>query len=159
MSWIRRTVSATFLVGALLVAGAASALTADIGSVVDEVSETGFYLDSGVSISESEATEIVSAARNNGSRFYLIVLAATPPGGNTVFAEAVYDELGISAGTVLVLSPEDVGYLTENEGFTETDMVRNDFRIFVRQLFENTQRLVIPTRAQVGGCPAIALDI
>lgn len=108
---------------ALSVAGAATALAADIGSVADDAAETGFYLDDGVSISPSDATEIVSAARNNGSRFYLIVLNDTPLGGNTTFAEALYDELGISSGTMLVLSPEDVGYVTENEGFTESYMM------------------------------------
>lgn len=107
----------------LLVVNATSSLAADIGSVVDDAAETGFYLDSGVSISESDATEIVSAARNSGSRFYLIVLNDTPLGGNTAFAEALYDELGIPSGTVLVLSPEDVGYLSEDEGFAESDMM------------------------------------
>jgi hypothetical protein len=122
MNWIRRTGSTAFLVLGLLVLGVTGAPAADIGSVVDEASQTGFYLDPGVSISESDATEIVSAARNNGSRFYLIVLNDTPLGGNTAFAEAVYEELAITAGTVLVLSPEDVGYLSENEGFSEVDM-------------------------------------
>jgi hypothetical protein len=122
MNWICRTGLASVFLLALLVVGVTSATAADIGSVVDDAAETGIYLDRGVSISESDATEIVSAARNNGSRFYLIVLDDTPLGGNTAFAEAVYDELGISAGTVLVLSPEDVGYLSEDEGFTETEM-------------------------------------
>lgn len=122
MDWICRTGSATLLLLVLFVGSATGALAADIGSVVDDASDTGFYLDPGVSISESDATEIVSAARNNGSRFYLIVLDDTPPGGNTVFAEAVYEELGITAGTVLVLSPEDVGYLSEDEGLSDADM-------------------------------------
>lgn len=122
MNWIRRAGFASLLALVLLVVGVTSAAAADIGSVADDAAETGFYLDRGVSISESDASEIVSAARNNGSRFYLIVLDDTPLGGNTAFAEAVYDELGIPAGTVLVLSPEDVGYVTENEGFTDTDM-------------------------------------
>ncbi|MDJ0496936.1 MAG: hypothetical protein QNJ89_03845 [Acidimicrobiia bacterium] len=122
MNWMRRTGIVALLTASLLVVAATSGLAADIGSVVDDAAATGVYLDSAVSISESDATEIVSAARNNGSRFYLIVLNDTPLGGNTAFAEAVYDELGISSGTVLVLSPEDVGYLSENEGFTESDM-------------------------------------
>ena len=102
--------------------GATSAQAATISEVVDDVSATGFYLDRGVSISESDATEIVSAARNNGSRFFLVVLDDTPLGGNTAFAEAVLDDLGADSGTVLVLSAEDVGWVSDNEGFTADDL-------------------------------------
>jgi hypothetical protein len=106
----------------MLLLGITSAAAATISEVVDDVSATGFYLDPGVSISESDATEIVSAARNNGSRFYLVVLDDTPLGGNTAFAEGVLDELGVDSGTILVLSAEDVGWVSDNEGFTEEEM-------------------------------------
>ncbi len=85
MNWIRRTGIVALLTATLLVVAATSGLAADIGSVVDDAAATGVYLDSAVSISENDATEIVSAARNNGSRFYLIVLNDTPLGGNTDF--------------------------------------------------------------------------
>ena len=107
----------------MVVTGAGATQAADIATVVDDAATTGFFLDRGVSISEDDATEIVTAARNNGSRFHLIVLGDTPLGGNAAFAEAVLDELAIDAGTVLVLSPDDVGWVSEDEGFAEADLV------------------------------------
>ena len=123
MNWLRRTGLSALLMSLLLVLGTSSAFAADISTVADDAAVTGFYLDPGVSISEADATEIVSAARNNGSRFHLVVLDDTPLGGSVAFADAVYDSLGIDAGTVLVLSPEDVGWTSEDEGFTEDDML------------------------------------
>jgi hypothetical protein len=122
MNWIRRFGLLTGLFALLVVLGVPGASAAGISEVVDEVSTTGFYLDDGATISPSDATEIVSAARNNGSRFYLVVLTDTPLGGNTAFAEAVFDDLNIDSGTILVLSPEDVGWVSDNEGFTEADL-------------------------------------
>jgi len=122
MNWIRRIIPLGGLVLLVLALSAGNALAADARSVADEAADKGFYLDNGASISESDATEIVAAARNNGSRFYLVVLDDTPSGGNTVFAEAVYDDLAVTAGTVLVMSPDDVGWVSENEGFTEADL-------------------------------------
>lgn len=122
MNWLRRMSLSVLLLSMLLVFSSGSAFAADIVSVTDDVSASGIYLDRGVSISQSDATEIVATARNSGSRFHLIVLDDTPLGGNAAFAEAVYDELGISAGTILVLSSDDVGWVSENEGFTEAEV-------------------------------------
>ncbi|MDJ0954248.1 MAG: hypothetical protein QNJ81_11275 [Acidimicrobiia bacterium] len=122
MNWLRRIGFTTILSAVLLALGVTGLLAATTSEVVDDVSATGFYLDDDVSISEDDATDIVSAARNNGSRFYLVVLNDTPPGGNTTFAEAVLDDLNVDSGTILVLSPEDVGWVTDNDGFTEADM-------------------------------------
>ncbi len=122
MNWIRRTGLFTVLLAVVVAWGASGALAADLATVVDDVAATGIYLDRGVSISESDATQIVSAARNNGSRFHLVVLDDTPLGGNSAFAEAVLESLSIDGGTVLVLSPEDIGWVTDNDGFTENDM-------------------------------------
>ncbi len=122
MNWIRRLIPLVGLVMLAVILSAGSASAASVGSVADAAAETGFYLESGVSISEADATEIVAAARNNGSRFYLVVLDDTPPGGNTAFAEAVYDDLGLEAGTILVLSSDDVGWVSEGEGFTENEL-------------------------------------
>ena len=112
----------TILSAVLLALAATGVFAATISEVVDDVSATGVYLDRGVTISESDATEIVSAARNNGSRFYLVVLDETPLGGNSAFAEAVFEDLNVDSGTVLVLSAEDVGWVSDNEGFTEDDL-------------------------------------
>lgn len=122
MNWLRRISTSALLLSLLLALTAGHAVAADISTVADDLSASGFYLDRGVSISDSDATEIVTAARNNGSRFHLIVLDDTPLGGNAAFAEAVLDELNIPSGTILVLSPEDVGWVSEDEGFAETDM-------------------------------------
>lgn len=122
MNWIRRTGSLALFTALTLLIGVAGALAATISEVVDDAAEAGLYLDSGVSVSESDATQIVTAARNNGSRFYLIVLEDTPLGGNTVFAESVLDDLNVDSGTVFVLSPDDVGWVSDNEGFTEEDL-------------------------------------
>ncbi len=121
MNWLRRFALFVSLFSFVLLVGATIAVGADISEVVDDTASTGFYLDSGVSISDTDATEIVSAARNNGSRFYLVVLNDTPLGGNTAFAEAVFDELNVDAGTIFVLSPEDVGWVSDDEGFSEGD--------------------------------------
>ena len=98
------------------------ALAVGVLTVADDLAEQGFYVEPGTSISESDASQIVSAARNSGSRFYLVVLDDTPLGGSVAFAESLYEDLSISAGTVLVISPDDVGWLSEEEGFTESDM-------------------------------------
>jgi len=111
----------TFL-AVFALAGAPAALAADAATVADDAASVGYYLDSGVTISSSDATQIVSAARNGGSRFYLVVLGDTPDGGDTVFAENVLDSLGSDTGTVLVLSPEDVGWVSNGE-FSDAELV------------------------------------
>jgi hypothetical protein len=122
MNWIRRTGFSALLAAMALLLGATVASAATVSEVVDDAAATGFHLDNDVTITASDATGIVSAARNNGSRFYLVVLEDTPLGGNTAFAEAVLDDLGVDSGTVLVISPDDVGWVTDNEGFTSNDL-------------------------------------
>lgn len=122
MNWLRRI---SVLFGLVAVAASVvltGALAVGVATVADDLAEQGFYIESGTSISESDASQIVSAARNSGSRFYLVVLDDTPLGGSSAFAESAYDDLSISAGTVLAISPDDVGWVSEEEGFTETDM-------------------------------------
>ena len=102
MNWLRRMSFSAVLMSLLLGLTVGGALAADLSTVADDVSVSGFYLDRGVSISENDATQIVTAARNNGSRFHLVVLDDTPLGGKAAFAETVYDQLGITAGTILV---------------------------------------------------------
>jgi len=97
-------------------------MAADASTVADAARESGFYLDSGVSVTEDDATRIVTGARNNGSRFHLVVLDDTPPRGNAAFAEAIFEDLAIPDGTVVVLSPEGIGWVTEGDGFTEDAM-------------------------------------
>lgn len=122
MKWIRRTSLVFGLVSTMLVVAAGGAVAQSVATVADDLATQPFYLDRGVSISESDASEIVSAARNSGSRFYLVVLDDTPLGGSVAFAESLYDDLSIAAGTMLVITPDDVGWLSENEGFTDAEI-------------------------------------
>ncbi len=122
MNLLRRIGLFAVLCALAVASSLTAASAATISEVVEDVSATGVYLEGGVSISDSDATEIVSAARNNGSRFYLVVLTDTPLGGNTAYAESVFEDLNVDSGTVLVLSPEDVGWVSDNEGFTEDDL-------------------------------------
>jgi hypothetical protein len=120
MSAPRRLLALSTLVLAFS-ASLAPAGAVDAVDVVDEVFAQGFYVEEGTSITASEASAIVTAARNEGSRYHLIVLVETQPGGNTVFAETVFDFMGIEAGTVLVLSEDDVGWVSIDE-FTPDEM-------------------------------------
>ena len=122
MNWLRRTGIISLVAALVVLLGAAGALAASASDVADEVSQTGFHLEGNVSITTSDASAVVTAARNNGSRFYLIVLQDAPPGGDTTFAEAVLDDLNVDGGTVLVLSQDDVGWVTDNDVVTEADM-------------------------------------
>ncbi|MGA9595494.1 MAG: DUF6676 family protein, partial [Acidimicrobiia bacterium] len=122
MNSLRRTGIISLVAALVVLLGAAGALAASASDVADEVSQTGFHLEGNVSITASDASAVVTAARNNGSRFYLIVLQDAPPGGDTTFAEAVLDDLNVDGGTVLVLSQDDVGWVTDNDVVTEADM-------------------------------------
>lgn len=122
MRWTHRYFTILALFSLALGSFAPAALAVTAGEVASDVAADGFYLDPGVSISSSDASQIVATARNNGSRFHLVVLDTTPPGGNTTFAEAVLDDLGFTEGTVLVLSADDVGWVTQGDGFTKDDM-------------------------------------
>jgi hypothetical protein len=122
MNSIRRLFTLLCVALLLTAIGAGAASAADSGEVVDDLSTQSFYLEPGVSISSSDATQIVSTARNSGSRFYLVVLADTPLGGSTSFAEAAFDELAVPTGTVVVITPEDVGWVTEDDGFADVDL-------------------------------------
>jgi thiol-disulfide isomerase/thioredoxin len=105
---------------------AAGQQTADspqtVSSVAERVATTGFHLGGVVSIDDDQAADLVAYARSSGYDFYLVVLDDSPAGGNTVFAEAVLDALRVDSGTVLVLSREDVGWVTDGEGLTATDL-------------------------------------
>ena len=102
-------------------ASLAPAAAVEPAEIFEQVFTQGFYVEDGASITDAEASAIVSSARNQGSRYHLIVLVETPPGGNTAFAEAVYDFMGIDSGTVFVLSEDDTGWVSVDE-FTEAEL-------------------------------------
>ena len=116
-----RKFSALLVVVFVFSASVAAAVAVESGEIAEEVFTQGFYVEEGASITDAEASAIVSAARNEGSRYHLIVLVETPPGGNTVFAEAVYDFMGIDSGTVFVLSEDDTGWVSVDE-FSESEL-------------------------------------
>ncbi len=102
-------------------ASVASATAVEPDEIAEQVFTQGFYLEAGASITDAEASAIVSSARNEGSRYHLIVLVETPPGGDTAFADAVYDFMGIDSGTVFVLSEDDTGWVSVDE-FSEAEL-------------------------------------
>ncbi len=109
MNWLRRTGFTTGLSMLMVLLGITSVFAASAFEVVEELSAEGFYLDRNVSITEDEAIDIINHADDRGSRLYLVVLDDERIGGRQVFAEWVMDDLGVAFGTVLVLSPDDVG--------------------------------------------------
>lgn len=97
----------------VLVAAPASAQTTIDAAVA--VSEEGFYLGPGTSISESRVSDLVSGARDRGFRLSLVVLDESPAGGPTTFAGGIVDAIGGPA-TVIVLTEDGfVGYETVGE--------------------------------------------
>ena len=102
-------------------ASVASAAAVEPDEIAERVFTQGFYVEEGASITDAEASAIVSSARNEGSRYHLIVLVETPPGGDTAFADAVYDFMGIDSGTVFVLSEDDTGWVSVDE-FSEAEL-------------------------------------
>jgi hypothetical protein len=87
---------------------AAPALAADEATVARSVDSQGFYLDPGVSITESEASRLVEHASFEGDLVYLVVLGDNPSGGPTIFADDISARVG--EGLVVVASPESVGF-------------------------------------------------
>jgi hypothetical protein len=82
--------------------------------------DRGYYVESGVPVSESRIDAAVSRANQEGLRFYAVILNEDPAGGAANFASAVLDRIG--AGTVLVLSSSQEGI--ESTEFTQTQLGR-----------------------------------
>jgi hypothetical protein len=116
-----RTVAALLVLVFAFSASPVAASAVEPDEIAEQVFTQGFYVEEGASITDAEASAIVSSARNEGSRYHLIVLVETPPGGNTAFADAVYDRMGIDSGTVFVLSEDDTGWVSVDE-FTEAEL-------------------------------------
>jgi hypothetical protein len=102
------------LVSILMLTAAPAAAQTTIDAAV-AVSEQGYYLGPGTSISESGVSDLVSEARNTGSRLSIVVLETSPGGGPTTYAGAVLDAIG-GPGTVVVITEDGfIGYETEGE--------------------------------------------
>jgi len=99
---------------------AAPALAVEADEVAVEAANTGFYVERGAGISESQAGDLVSEMRNAGEGFILVVLADEPPAGATTFADNV--QFAIGRGIVLVIAPETVGYAGVGEFYNEVEL-------------------------------------
>ncbi|MBT8197750.1 MAG: hypothetical protein KJO84_04530, partial [Acidimicrobiia bacterium] len=120
----RITVVLTLVVG--LLALSLPALAADEVEVAQALAERGYYLESGVDIDGDEASELVAAARREGSAFHMAVLSDDPDGGATFFAERVYQLLEnsnlVTGGVVVVFTPFEVGYFAADDVFDSSDL-------------------------------------
>lgn len=90
---------------------------ANPAEVVPELESQGYYIEAGSDASESVVGDAVAEAGFSGSRFYVAVLSAEPSSGATFFADALLDDLG--EGTVLVVAPETVGWVSNGDVWTD----------------------------------------
>lgn len=107
----------------MLTAAALSAtplLAAEVDDVAAEAAATGFYVEPGAGITESQAGDLVSEMRNAGEGFILVVLAEEPAAGATTFADNV--QFAIGRGIVLVIAPETVGYAGVGDLYNEIEL-------------------------------------
>lgn len=91
-----------------LLALAVPATAQDADEIAQTLADQGYYVARGAAIDETALSEAVAEARRTGERLNAVVLDSTPPGGATAFADALLDRLG--AGTVLVVTPAEIGY-------------------------------------------------
>ena len=96
---------------AWLLLGAAPALAATPDEVVDDVADTGVFVEPGLSVDRDSIDASVVRARNGGLRFSVVLLDENPAGGAVAFADAVLDRIG--SGTVLVLSETGEGMASD----------------------------------------------
>jgi hypothetical protein len=106
----------------LLLSSMLLALTAAAGpaDVVAELEEQGYYIEAGSSASADVVGDAVAEAGFAGSRLYAVVLADEPTSGATFYADAVLDDLG--DGTVLVVAPETVGWVSDGDVWTDEQL-------------------------------------
>jgi hypothetical protein len=104
---IRRVFAVLAVAGLAAMAVAAPAAAVEPDEAATAARADGYYIESGLSVSESRISDSVARAANAGSRFFVVLLEEDPPGGATTFAAAVRDEIG--SGTVLVLSAGQEG--------------------------------------------------
>jgi type II secretory pathway pseudopilin PulG len=106
-----RPVALLLALAAVLLLGAASPDT-----VASAVSDRGYYVESGAAIDDGEIGALVAQGRNAGYRLNLVAFSSEPSGGATAFADALADRVG--DGTYVVLTPESIGYVTQDDGLT-----------------------------------------
>lgn len=99
---------------------ASPAAAAEVDEVAAEAATTGFYVEAGATISESEAGDLVGQLRDAGEGFILVVLSEEPAAGATTFADNV--QFAIGRGLVFVVAPESIGLAGEGDVFNEAEL-------------------------------------
>ncbi|MBA3959830.1 MAG: hypothetical protein H0X60_05495, partial [Chloroflexi bacterium] len=98
--------------------GAAAAQTLDdvaLDELAGDLAVQGYAIQPGAPVDEAALADAVADARTGGTRLMVAVLADTPSAGATTAADALLDR--VSDGTVLVVTPEEIGYSsTEYDG-------------------------------------------
>ncbi|MDQ3538979.1 MAG: hypothetical protein M3415_09330, partial [Actinomycetota bacterium] len=117
---------ATLVLAALVVlpllaqGGSASAQTLDemtLDELAGELADQGYAVEPGATVDEAALAGAVADARERGTRLMVAVLADPQAAGATTAADALLDR--VSDGTVLVVTPENIGYSsTEYDGET-----------------------------------------
>jgi hypothetical protein len=104
----------------LICTGLALTAAASPADVVSELEQQGFFIEAGSDASAEAVGDAVAEAGFAGSRLYAVVLADEPASGATFYAEGLLDELG--DGTVLVVAPETVGWVSEEDVWTDAQL-------------------------------------
>lgn len=108
--------------GTVAPAGAQTPTTSAAGSapasdVAAAVAESGWYADGGAVGDREQLAGVAERLAGQGHHLGFALLAAEPPGGSPVFAEAVLDALPrhgeTRIRTVVVLSDADVGLVSD----------------------------------------------
>jgi uncharacterized membrane protein YgcG len=92
------------------------------GDVAATAREDGFFIESGSGATPEVVGRSVADARGAGSLMYVVVLADEPPSGATTFADGTLDRLPRAEGTVLVVAPETVGWASNNDIWTPSQL-------------------------------------
>lgn len=117
---MRRSLLPILLAATLVLLGAFPAVAAEVADVANEAAATGYYVEPGASISESQAGDLVAQMRDAGEGFILVVLSDEPGAGATTFADNV--QFAIGRGLILVIAPESIGYAGVGDVFNEVEL-------------------------------------
>lgn len=90
------------------------------GFVAMEAEFAGYYVDPGAVASEQVLADAVAQAGEAGEDLFVVVLASEPGIGTLAFADSVMYWIG--CGTVLVVSPESVGFSSYSFRWTQQDL-------------------------------------
>ncbi len=96
----------------------AAAQPADVAPILEA---QGFFVEDGSDADPDAIEGAVVAARFEGGRLSIAVLAVEPSGGATIYAENTLDAMG-GTGTVLVVAPETVGWGSEGDIYTREQL-------------------------------------